>query len=57
MVLEAVKTYQLELDTVHLDSSSFSVQGEYETTREESEPRAEGSGHVSLRGMVPEPSE
>lgn len=28
IVLEAVKTYQLALDTVHLDSSSFSVQGE-----------------------------
>ena len=39
VVLEAVKTYQLELDTVHLDSSSFSVQGEYETTGEELEPK------------------
>ena len=38
-VLEAVKIYQLELGTVHLDSSSFSVQGEYETTTEELEPR------------------
>ena len=56
VVLEAVKTYQLSMDTVHIDSTSFSVQGEYETTREESEPRAEGSGQVSLRGTVPEPS-
>jgi transposase len=39
IVLEAVKTYQLEMDTVHLDSSSFSVQGEYETAPEELEPR------------------
>ena len=39
VVLEAVKTYQLELDTVHLDSTSFSVQGESEENQEESEPR------------------
>lgn len=39
VVLEAVKIYQLELDTVHLDSSSFSVQGEYKSSTEELEPR------------------
>ena len=41
VVLEAVKTYQLEMDTVHLDSSSFSVQGDYKTVTEESEESLE----------------
>ncbi|MDJ1185886.1 IS1634 family transposase [Roseofilum casamattae] len=40
VALEAAKTYELEMETVHLDSSSFSVQGEYKNTEEELEPRA-----------------
>ncbi len=36
VVLEAVKTDQLEIDTVHLDSRSFSVQGDSENATEKS---------------------
>ena len=37
IVLEAVKIYQLETSTVHLDSTSFHVHGDYETLGDESE--------------------
>ena len=36
MVLEAVKIYQLETSTVHLDSSSFHVHGDYQRCEYES---------------------
>jgi transposase len=36
VVLEAVKIYQLETQTVHLDSSSFHVHGNYQTETNES---------------------
>ncbi len=43
VVLAAVKTYQLETDTVHLDSSSFYVHGDYQVgsneTAEAQEPK------------------
>ena len=43
VVLEAVKTYQLETDTVHIDSSLFHVHGDYQVgsneTTEEQEPK------------------
>lgn len=39
VALEAVKSYKLEMETVHLDSSSFSVHGEYENPGEELEPK------------------
>ena len=34
IVLEAIKKYQLNLEFTHLDSSSFSVHGEYENSQE-----------------------
>ena len=37
MVLESVKIYELETSTVHLDSTSFHVHGDYETLGDESE--------------------
>ena len=36
VVLEAVKIYQLETTTVHLDSSSFHVHGDYHRLEDES---------------------
>jgi transposase len=43
IVLEVVKKYEIEVATVHLDSSSFQVQGEYETdsvlSSQQEEPR------------------
>lgn len=43
IVLEVVKKYEIEVTTVHLDSSSFPVQGEYETdsvlSSQQEEPR------------------
>ncbi|MBP0026861.1 MAG: IS1634 family transposase [Roseofilum sp. Guam] len=39
VAIEAVKIYELEIGTVHLDSSSFSVEGEYENPGEELEPK------------------
>ncbi len=35
VVLEAVKIYQLEISTVHLDSTSFHVHGDYQTDDDE----------------------
>jgi transposase len=35
VVLEAVKIYQLETNTVHLDSTSFHVHGDYQTDDDE----------------------
>lgn len=37
VVLEAVKIYELETNTVHLDSTSFHVHGDYQTDEDESE--------------------
>lgn len=37
IVLEAVKIYQLETSTVHLDSTSFHVHGDYHTDEDKSE--------------------
>lgn len=37
VVLEAVKIYELETSTVHLDSSSFHVHGDYQTLEDKSE--------------------
>lgn len=37
IILEVVKKYQIEVGTVHLDSSSFKVQGEYQTEERKSE--------------------
>ena len=34
IVLEVIKKYQLNLDTIHLDSSSFHVNGEYKNSGE-----------------------
>ena len=34
IVLEVIKKYQLKLETVHLDSSSFHVDGEYKNSGE-----------------------
>ena len=35
VVLEAVKIYQLETSTVHIDSTSFHVHGDYHTEEDE----------------------
>ena len=36
VVLEAVKIYHLETSTVHLDSTSFHVHGDYDRLEDES---------------------
>ena len=36
IILEVVKKYQIAVGTVHLDSSSFQVQGEYKTEERKS---------------------
>ena len=41
VVLEAVKIYELETSTVHLDSTSFHVHGDYQTFEDESEEEKE----------------
>ena len=41
VVLEAVKIYELETSTVHLDSISFHVHGDYQTFEDESEEEKE----------------
>jgi len=36
VVLESVKIYELETSTVHLDSTSFHVHGDYQTDEDKS---------------------
>jgi transposase len=39
IIMEVVKKYEIEVGTVHVDSSSFSVQGEYEQSPTETNPQ------------------
>jgi transposase len=58
IALEVVKKYQIKVETVHLDSSSFSVQGESETEsselEEEQQPRAVKITHGYSRDHRPD---
>lgn len=40
VILAVVKKYEIEVGTVHVDSSSFSVQGEYENSEGETNPQS-----------------
>ncbi len=55
VVLEAVKKYQIKMETSHLDASSFHVHGEYKSSSDEvGEPRPIKITHGSSRDHRPD---